>query len=616
MHFYSKEESAPFPYRAPSCPNQHHHHRAFCTLPKLMPGQTTQTPSKHESADYLRFLRDQIPKTPKKSDSIDFSTPRRVLDSSSSRPLLNKTHIRSEQQTTQRKTCIPTTVSLKYITLYNKSVSDFFGLKYDDIDQCAGSKSRCKVSDNCVIYEDEDTERLDAVSGESAAESAASTYFSSAPGTLWTAVEKDIFYRCLSRYSIHRIECFSEHLPRKSHIEISSFYDALQLELHRRKRRRLVKLAKDKQCWISSISSGFPYKLHPQAVEISERGIENEEQQGRLIGDDEKLWEGLEGCVSSPERFVDYERLNQLLNAYLPSTSKLLFEAYILLEELLGQRIRQIIAHIIADKPIVSGKVYFERSSAPAKHVFSEVESSDESSKDEAKPSKRRRHRLQRTSISFEEMDGAVTNRDIWAASRSVFGGMLRFGDILAVLKLRHSGMELQSSHAQNVQSEDTDETSTAVLSGSENLGSEAETTQSPASIEDSFDGLQSNSPEHFGRSMRNKILCSWDHPIDEVPERTAQAKTEFLAENTSKNITSVIDMESESSTQIDSSEEVEQALIDLETRMLEQYDAAYARSRSDAPVTRITAEIENPLGFSQKTIETWGLSYNDYIDR
>lgn len=582
----------------------------------LMSGPPAQTPNKHASTEYLRFLKHQIPKTPKKFTSLNFPTPRRAADQSSSRLHLNRFHTHSEQQATQRKPYTATTASLKYLSLYNNSVSDFFSLKYDDIDACAGSQSRCNVSGNCMIFEDDDIQIMDAESGESRAESRSSLDFNSAPGTLWTAEEKDIFYRCLSRYSIHRIECFSAHLPEKSQIEISSFYDVLQKELLRRKRRRLVKVGNGKQCWITYISAGFPYKCHPQAVEISQRSIENEEQQCRLINDDEKLWDGLESWISSPERFVDYEKLNLFSASYLSSTSKLLLEAYILLEELLGQRIRQLIAHLVADRPIVSGMAYFETSDAPTKRVLSDNESSDESTKNEVKPTRKRRRRGERSTVSFEAVDGAVTERDIWAASRDVFGGMQKFGDILAVLKLRHPSMKLQSS--QSVSSEVAEETSTAVLSVSESLSSETDSTKSPSSLEDSGDSadeLQRGNPELLGQSVRNKILWSWAHPIDKIAERSVhETRVETSEENASKNNPLVINEESKFPTQIDSSEEVEQALVDLETRMLERFDAAYAR-RFEGSLTYITPEIHNPLKFLQKTIDRWGLSYNEYTE-
>ncbi|PVH15222.1 uncharacterized protein CXQ87_003060 [Candidozyma duobushaemuli] len=102
-----------------------------------------------------------------------------------------------------------------YVDLYNSSVDNFFSLEYLELPK---SKKR-KLEDSVVT-----TERAyyrpvkvegstDEINGHADQSNSHEDLFDSLKsGTYWTADEKEIFFSCLARFTIHRVEDFSDHL--------------------------------------------------------------------------------------------------------------------------------------------------------------------------------------------------------------------------------------------------------------------------------------------------------------------------------------------------------------------------------------------------------------------
>lgn len=114
------------------------------------------------------------------------------------------------------------------------------------------------------------------------------------PGSLWTAKEKEIFFRCLARYSIHNIDNFIPHLPGKSVSEISQYYMLLKRELRRLETYKTHDVVfKDadtppnlrvQYCYVShTFEDGASYSEIPIACELSEEWLRYEEEQSFRI---------------------------------------------------------------------------------------------------------------------------------------------------------------------------------------------------------------------------------------------------------------------------------------------------------------------------------------------
>lgn len=115
------------------------------------------------------------------------------------------------------------------------------------------------------------------------------------PGSLWTSDEKETFFRCLSRYSIHNIDAFAPHLPTKSIAEISQYHTLLKVELRRLETYKQHDVAfrdvdtprrKVPFCYVSkTFEDGASYSEIPIAFELSQQWIDYEEDQSsRLCG--------------------------------------------------------------------------------------------------------------------------------------------------------------------------------------------------------------------------------------------------------------------------------------------------------------------------------------------
>lgn len=111
------------------------------------------------------------------------------------------------------------------------------------------------------------------------------------PGTLWSSSEKEMFFRCLARYLIHRLDAFIPHLPHKSTAEIEAYYHLLKDSL-----RRVTRVHKYKAYLYGEAKTrlrtdyairvwedGVRYWRVPAAIEVDEQWVEFEEQQSQIL---------------------------------------------------------------------------------------------------------------------------------------------------------------------------------------------------------------------------------------------------------------------------------------------------------------------------------------------
>lgn len=120
--------------------------------------------------------------------------------------------------------------------------------------------------------------------------------FENGGGSIWTNNQKEVFFNCLARYSIHQIDAICDNLPEKSEIEIMNYYDSLANELKRlksqvvkRRKYHQVKIIRDgKQIEyryknLPNRKSLLKYENIPAAYEMSEKFIRMEEIQAEMI---------------------------------------------------------------------------------------------------------------------------------------------------------------------------------------------------------------------------------------------------------------------------------------------------------------------------------------------
>lgn len=207
------------------------------------------------------------------------------------------------------------------------------------------------------------------------------------PGTLWSVREKDAFFRCLARYSIHRIEAFRDHLPHKSDAEISLYYTLLKQELAllKTEKEHIVQF-RDKTSpdlvshWYTSqaFEDGATYSELPIACELSGKWVEYEENQSSLIAQrEQKLAQNSEkllrksmlqkygfttGGVKDTHEYgvVDTRNLLRIQKMYRasefarrcdnPEPRMFRFDSTVLLNELVRQRTKDILAALIVCK--------------------------------------------------------------------------------------------------------------------------------------------------------------------------------------------------------------------------------------------------------------------------
>lgn len=264
-----------------------------------------------------------------------------------------------------------------YVRLYNREVETFF----DHGSSYHGSQTKFRTSK--TNHKGEFSYRGD--SG-----------YENFHGLTWSGLEKEIFFNCLCRYSIHRIDAIQEHLPGKSYLEIVAYYDALRLHVRRIKKRRelrkkavKVKIVDQSGEKTIVVKNSAPsnrivrYDELPIAYEVSEDLIKVEETQAELISQRERsktndenrrfkdIFDsyvqrldasggGNEGEDSS-EALIDYgiasdlSKTLYLENTVVPLSSpklvpKLHFKSLVLLEELVKLVLRKLLFCIAQDR--------------------------------------------------------------------------------------------------------------------------------------------------------------------------------------------------------------------------------------------------------------------------
>lgn len=195
--------------------------------------------------------------------------------------------------------------SPNYVNFLNREVTEFFQKKLINSfkEKPYFHESKINSKGNVIYKKDEE--------------------FENGSGTTWTSAEKEVFFDCLARYSIHQIDSICDNLPGKSEIEIMSYYNSLSRELRRLKskivRRRKyhkVKIMKDKK-QIEYRYKSLPnrknlvkYENIPIAYEMSENFIKMEEIQAEMIGQRERSKTNDEN-QRFKRQFLDYTKTKE-----------------------------------------------------------------------------------------------------------------------------------------------------------------------------------------------------------------------------------------------------------------------------------------------------------------
>lgn len=184
-----------------------------------------------------------------------------------------------------------------YVKLFNSDLDTFFDLDYLEIPKRKKRRLQDSVltaerayyrpdESEDVVYEDTETDKANLEN----------VLFENLEGVLWTADEKEAFFRCLARFTIHRVDEFLDHLPSKSIGEIIAYYELLKRELRARQTREthtviisdndelsLMRLRCKHD--IVTIPGGIGHKDLPIAYEMSDEWVEFEEEQSIRIAD-------------------------------------------------------------------------------------------------------------------------------------------------------------------------------------------------------------------------------------------------------------------------------------------------------------------------------------------
>lgn len=281
-----------------------------------------------------------------------------------------------------------------FVDLYNASVDNFFSLEYLELPK---SKKR-KLEDSVVT-----TERAyyrpvkaegstDEINGNADQLNPHEDLFDSfKSGTYWTADEKEIFFSCLARFTIHRVEDFLDHLPSKSMGEILAYYELLKRELRNQQicETHSVHIIEDQQdptrllrheYDIMTIPGGIDQRNIPIAYEMSDEWVEYEEEQSIHIADRQGRLDVDRGKRES-KAMKDYTKkledelgenfpLVDVNNAFKVSkiyrgnqitmvqdrkpTPRLLFPSLVYFEEIASLTIKKIIASLLMNKGCTS----------------------------------------------------------------------------------------------------------------------------------------------------------------------------------------------------------------------------------------------------------------------
>lgn len=274
-----------------------------------------------------------------------------------------------------------------YVDLYNSSVDNFFSLEYLEL-----PKSKKRKLEDSVVTTDRAYYRpvkiegsTDEINGQ--VNSYEDLFDSLKSGTYWTADEKEIFFSCLARFTIHRIEDFLDHLPSKSTGEILAYYELLKRELRDQQicETHSVHIIEDQQdptrllrheYDIVTIPGGIDQRNIPIAYEMSDEWVEYEEEQSIHIADRQGRLDVDRGKRES-KAMKDYTKkledelgenfpLLDVNNAFKVSkiyrgnqitmvqdrkpTPRLLFPSLVYFEEIAALTIKKIIAFLLMNK--------------------------------------------------------------------------------------------------------------------------------------------------------------------------------------------------------------------------------------------------------------------------
>lgn len=193
------------------------------------------------------------------------------------------------------------------------------------------------------------------------------------PGVYWSAQEKDKFFNCLARYTIHRADEFLPHLPDKSLSDIFTYCTLLKNEL---KRVSLSTYVDD------GAGARVPVRVHPRSIryselptahEVDDEFLEYEEEQSIFMGNKDQLTAtkrasrknhvlGEYTAIFEPEsasliesrealKLSKLYRANQLFPIVARRQScRLTFDTYVFLEQLVKVRTRQLLGCILSNK--------------------------------------------------------------------------------------------------------------------------------------------------------------------------------------------------------------------------------------------------------------------------
>lgn len=201
--------------------------------------------------------------------------------------------------------------------------------------------------------------------------------FEQLPGVYWTSDEKEIFFNCLARFSIHRCEEFLEYLPRKSLVEIRAYYTLLQGELQRMQQEAAVAVSmKDVETAreiiheydIELYPDGPSYSELPIAHEVDDQWLRFEEQQAFLLlereraitlsrarQDTQMLRQHLDPATQADKLLKHDEflklavlyRANTLVPLAVSRACRLLYASLTFLEQLATLRTRELVGEIL-----------------------------------------------------------------------------------------------------------------------------------------------------------------------------------------------------------------------------------------------------------------------------
>lgn len=311
-----------------------------------------------------------------------------------------------------------------YSTFYNESVEEFFNLTYLDnrtkksrklqISSLQASKITSSSCYYCPtknqIRRDELTElTLEETLGtgepyenyinnslnneKQTSRGTLTQEFAQLQGSYWTAEEKEIFFNCLARYTIHKADEFEPYLPNKSPAEIYAYYTLLRKELKALKQNEFINdNSIESHVAVEVTYIGVRYSDLPIAYEIDEDTLEYEEDQSVELGNTEQVLFSKRASKratifneytmpkdSEDSSLLENEALQDLAKIYRGNqlfpclsgrkSSRLYFNSYIFLEELIRYRTRELLGNIISKKAIVSNELLDGSDFSPSAQV-------------------------------------------------------------------------------------------------------------------------------------------------------------------------------------------------------------------------------------------------------